>query len=89
MAGFYQVAGADNSYPKVDAAVMTTLVALWSATDRQTYQEELIQLISRYQKLVLGDYQDPGLVPIFTKMRQVSLARTQSLKAEVSSKPDS
>ena len=90
MAGFYQAAGADDSYPKVDPAVMTTLAhACGRPLDRQTYQEELIQLISHYQKLVPGDYQDPDLVPIFTKMRQVSLARTQSLKPEVNSKPDS
>ena len=90
MAGFYQAAGADDSYPQVDPAVMTTLAhACGQPLDRQSYQEELIQLISHYQKLVPGDYQDPDLVPIFTKMRQVSLARTQSLKAEVNSKQDS
>ena len=69
---------------------MTTLAhAGGQPLDRQTYQEELIQLISHYQKLVPGDYQDPDLVPIFRKMRQVSLARTQSLKPEVNIKPDS
>ena len=90
MAGFYQAAGADDSYPQVDPAVMTTLAhACGQPLDRQSYQEELIQLISHYQKLVPGDYQDPDLVPIFNKMRQVSLARTQSLKSEVNSTQDS
>ena len=42
MAGFYQAAGADDSYPKVDPTVMTTLAhACGQPLDRRTYQEEL------------------------------------------------